>query len=112
MGDFVVEASAGGGKGGIVTNSGGGEGDGEGAAGLISEAWLVTVIVRLRCQPWQWNMISPLPPPPLNQSWVSLWRGGGERCSARAALLRWWWWWFGGWDGIGGAVKRSVPHGS
>ncbi len=36
----------------------------EGAAGLISEAWLVSVIVRLRCQPWQWNMISPSPSSP------------------------------------------------
>ena len=63
-----------------MTNSGG-DGGGRGAAGLLSEARLVTVIVPVSpcCQPWQWNMISPPPHLPLNQSWVSLWRGGGER---------------------------------
>lgn len=33
----------------------------EGAAALLSEAWLVIVPVCLCCQPWQWNMISPSP---------------------------------------------------
>lgn len=46
----------------------------EGAAGLVSEAWLMIVIVPVlqRCQPWQWNMISPSPFPPLlltNHGW-------------------------------------------
>lgn len=83
----------------------------EGAAGPKSEAWLANAIVPVTvcCQLWQWNMISPPPPPPLNQSRVSLWRGGGERCSARAALLRWCWW-FGGWDGEEICASRLVNH--
>lgn len=64
-------------EGGVVASR---EGWDMGAAGLISEARLVTVIVPVqrRCQPWQCNMIS-LPPPLLGQSFSSVWKGVGVR---------------------------------
>lgn len=78
----------------------------EGAAGLVSEAWLMIVPVLQCCQPWQWNMISPSPLLLLtNHGWDfrEVGESGEGWCSARAALLRWWWW-FGardemGWEG-------------